>query len=194
MAPRVEVFTQLSCNSVHGHPYGYNHTDVSIRQLELHSFDPVLSTFHPLNEAENDGDSADPTQPPSKRCLSDPAVQAGAARLQTIMMTTMGFLCAITTGWWGRYGERHGRTRVLAASTLGLMLTYASPLILHKLYPYQSDVGISFSLSCRPDPIRCMAINYSLLRRSLKDFLAVGLLFKRRRLRKFFHMYITENV
>jgi len=121
-APRVEVFTQLSCNAVHGHP-NYNHTDVSIHQLQLHSFNVVHSTFHALNETESDGDSADPTLPPSKRCLADPAVQAGAARLQTIMMTTMGFLCAITTGWWGRYGERHGRTRVLAAATLGLMLT-----------------------------------------------------------------------
>jgi len=125
-APRVEVFTQLSCNSVHGHPYGYNHTDVSIRELqfETHSFNTgIHATFHPLNQTENDGDSADPTLPPSKRCLADPAVQAGAARLQTIMMTTMGLLSAITTGWWGRYGERHGRTRVLAAATLGLMLT-----------------------------------------------------------------------
>ncbi|EKM57891.1 uncharacterized protein PHACADRAFT_251794 [Phanerochaete carnosa HHB-10118-sp] len=39
------------------------------------------------------------------------------------MTTTMGLLSAITTGWWGHFGEQYGRTRVLAAATLGLFLT-----------------------------------------------------------------------
>lgn len=34
----------------------------------------------------------------------------------------MGLLSALTTGWWGRFGERHGRTKILAISTLGLFL------------------------------------------------------------------------
>jgi hypothetical protein len=55
--------------------------------------------------------------------LGNPAVQAGAARLQAMMTTTMGFLSALTTGWWGRFGERHGRTKVLAGATFGLFLT-----------------------------------------------------------------------
>lgn len=40
-----------------------------------------------------------------------------------IMTTTMGLLSALTTGWWGHFGERFGRTKVLAGSTLGLFLT-----------------------------------------------------------------------
>jgi MFS family permease len=36
----------------------------------------------------------------------------------------MGLLSAFTTGWWGRFGERHGRTKVLFFATLGLFLTY----------------------------------------------------------------------
>ncbi|PCH42581.1 MFS general substrate transporter [Wolfiporia cocos MD-104 SS10] len=73
-------------------------------------------------EADDD-DEPDPRTLPSKRCLQDPAVQSGAARLQTIMTFTMGVLSALTTGWWGHFGEMHGRTRVLSAATLGLFLT-----------------------------------------------------------------------
>ncbi len=51
-------------------------------------------------------------------------MQSGAARLQTIMTTTMGILSALTTGWWGHFGETHGRTRVLAVSTFGLFMTF----------------------------------------------------------------------
>ena len=51
-------------------------------------------------------------------------MQARAAQLQTIMTTTMGLLSALTTSWWGAFGEKHGRTKVLAASTLGLFMTY----------------------------------------------------------------------
>ncbi|CAL1715812.1 unnamed protein product [Somion occarium] len=150
LAPRVQVFTQLSCNAIYGHDV-YDHTNVSsgflpaerINHLPLHfSLDPSgphldTYTLHsldleyhsspvaiPLTDNEDDDDDEpDPRSAPSKRCLSDPAVQAGAARIQTIMTTTMGALSALTTGWWGHFGERHGRTRVLAASTLGLFLT-----------------------------------------------------------------------
>ena len=55
--------------------------------------------------------------------MSNPAVQAGAATLQTIMTTIMGALSALTTSWWGSFGERYGRTRVIAITTLGLFLT-----------------------------------------------------------------------
>ncbi|KAI5118105.1 hypothetical protein M0805_005212 [Coniferiporia weirii] len=112
IAPRVEVFTQLSCSAVLGHLPDYNHTQTRELASQLHS-------FYSLDDPEID----DPLRIPTKRCLSDPAVQAGAARLQTIMTTSMGLLTVLTTGWWGHFGERHGRTRVLAASTLGLLLT-----------------------------------------------------------------------
>jgi MFS family permease len=40
-----------------------------------------------------------------------------------VMTTTMGLLSVLTTGWWGHFGERYGRVKVLALSTLGLVLT-----------------------------------------------------------------------
>ncbi|KAI0077310.1 hypothetical protein K474DRAFT_1643587 [Panus rudis PR-1116 ss-1] len=167
LAPRVQVFTQLSCNAIYGHDV-YDHTNASIPttfelgrdssldalHLPIHSIlDPAgphldRLTFHSSSTPSNlttsqritfpaqtsgtvkqsdvsndDDDEPDPRIVPSRRCLSDPAVQAGAARIQTIMTTTMGALSALTTGWWGHFGERYGRTKVLAASTFGLFLT-----------------------------------------------------------------------
>jgi hypothetical protein len=90
------------------------------------SSDPVAPHHIIPNHSLDDNDDGedDPRTLPSQKCLSDPTVQAGAARLQTIMTTTMGTLSALTTGWWGHFGERHGRTRVLAFSTLGLFLMF----------------------------------------------------------------------
>lgn len=145
LAPRVEVFTQLSCAQLR-HPF--NHTVGAPPIVTLYStLDPLgphfpstyatnhtvpssiqyfnahISSFSPdADDDDPDGDK-DPRRLPSPQCLNDPAVQAGAARLQTIMTTTMGLLSALTTGWWGHFGERHGRTTVLAISTFGLFLT-----------------------------------------------------------------------
>ena len=144
VAPRVEVFTQLSCNALH-----YNHTSFTI-SLPAHAASksdshhlyvpihlpsdsgplPLFSHFHPsdgttplspITTYSNDDD--DPRRIPSNKCLSDPAVQAGAARIQTTMTIISGALSALTTGWWGHFGERHGRTKLLAISTLGLFMT-----------------------------------------------------------------------
>ncbi|OBZ72590.1 putative membrane protein C14C4.07 [Grifola frondosa] len=156
LAPRVQVFTQLSCNAIYGHDI-YDHTGSNTtltpdyphfpfhvglvgRQLEILDLDLpasgegsvyVATQSRHLNinhideegDDDDDDDDDDPRLPPSKRCLQDSAVQAGAARIQTIMTVTMGTLSALTTGWWGHFGERHGRTRVLAAATFGLFLT-----------------------------------------------------------------------
>ncbi|KAI8969873.1 MFS general substrate transporter [Trametes punicea] len=143
LAPRVQVYTQLSCNAVYEHDR-YNHTGLDhtarapyVQHAPYMYFDPVGAAALPsaiwrdaseslsaaMSVSATDDDEPDPRLPPSKRCLEDPTVQAGAARLQTIMTTTMGALSAMTTGWWGSFGQRHGRTRVLAAATLGLLLT-----------------------------------------------------------------------
>ncbi|KAH9941328.1 MFS general substrate transporter [Amylocystis lapponica] len=132
LGPRVEIFTQLSCNAIYGHDV-YDHTTIgadsifsSINHIPLHidPSGPHLSRLHfNIPGDDDDDDEPDPRELPSKRCLQDAAVQAGAARLQTTMTFTMGVLSALTTGWWGHFGELHGRTKVLSAATLGLLLT-----------------------------------------------------------------------
>ncbi|KAJ7066985.1 major facilitator superfamily-domain-containing protein [Mycena amicta] len=132
LAPRVEVFTQLSCSRLH---HRFNHTESS-SLLSSHGqlydgldpdpsefwviVDPPPSEDEPWSDEETEDD---PRRLPSARCMADVGVQADAARLQTMFTTTMGFLSALTTGWWSRFGERHGRTRVLTFSLLGLLLT-----------------------------------------------------------------------
>lgn len=161
LAPRVQVFTQLSCNAIYA-PDVYDHTASPVNAsafpsahfahiplyASLDPFGPQLdrrliesSSFVSYNDASGDYTSLpyspiaystsgatvdrndDPRSTPSSPCLSDPRVQSGAARIQTIMTTTMGTLSALTTGWWGHFGEQHGRNRVLAVATVGLFLT-----------------------------------------------------------------------
>ena len=152
-APRLEVFTQLSCNNLYGH-HGWNDTQFTSSSPSnpphvtfypsLDSLGPHFSPYTLFSEGgavfipnslnsqsevnlgtgskgdSSSDDTEDPRTIPSARCLSDPAVQAGAARLQTIMTTIMGLLTALTTGWWGHFSERHGRTSALALSILGV--------------------------------------------------------------------------
>ena len=144
LAPRVQVYTQLSCNAIYGHDV-FNHTLVEPPLPGSSAARPLLPThdprprwaLHPSAYApesaaassvmvtfdQDNDDEPDPRSPPSERCLKDPAVTARAAGLQTIMTTVMGVLSAVTTGWWGGYGDTHGRTRVLAVSTFGLFMT-----------------------------------------------------------------------
>ncbi|KAL1721220.1 major facilitator superfamily-domain-containing protein [Schizophyllum commune] len=130
LAPRVQVFTQLSCNTIlHQDSTSLDHFSQSAytpAQNYTPSYSPVIS--HDVDSppyaifVESDDVDVSSTAPRSF-CTSDPRVQRGAARMQTIMMTTMGFLSALTTGWWGHFGERHGRTKVLALSLFGMLLT-----------------------------------------------------------------------
>jgi hypothetical protein len=156
LAPRVEVFTQLSCHRI----YGIHHPNLSTTPIlrtrtnttafnppPLSNFlhlaphlpespptlritgvidgGPIFSSPDPDDDTYDPDDrTSDPRSIPAQKCISDPEVQAGAARLQMIMTTTMGLLTALTTGWWGHFGERYGRTRVLAGATFGLFLTY----------------------------------------------------------------------
>ncbi|KAF9003998.1 hypothetical protein BDQ17DRAFT_1424961 [Cyathus striatus] len=143
IAPRVEVFTQLSCNKIYGHHNEYNHTTALLFSLDPHAlyspdssslFHPSTSTHllftssEPQQDGGDDDDTEDPRQLPSSRCTSDPAVQAGAARLQTIMTTTMGLLSALTTGWWGTLVNATAEQGDL---TFILVSTPSSPLSRH---------------------------------------------------------------
>ena len=129
LAPRVQVFTQLACAQLYKQPF--NH---SVDHLSFHL--PNISTIPSFNSTqppdEDDDDADDPRRLPSPMC-TDTSVQAGAARLQTIMTTTMGFLSALTSGYWGHVGQRRGRLFVMALATFGLFLTYDA-ILLHNIY------------------------------------------------------------
>ncbi|KAJ6463249.1 major facilitator superfamily-domain-containing protein [Mycena vitilis] len=119
LAPRVTVYTQLSCSRLH---LEYNHTTSPLPADPIYydSTQPAsIALFDPITTAGND------ESPPSSRCVTDPEVRARvqAARIQTMYSITMGLLSALTTGWWGHFGERHGRTRVLAIASFGWFLT-----------------------------------------------------------------------
>jgi MFS family permease len=142
IAPKVQVYTQLACNEVLHHPIDYDES--SIHGFHTHSFARVLthatitSTTPIIGGALQirNGTASlssglhafvnsqfDEVTHSQDECLSDPLVQARAARLQTIMMTTMGLLTALTTGWWGHFGERYGRTRALAVAACGMVIS-----------------------------------------------------------------------
>ena len=144
IAPRVQVYTQLACNDVLQNPTNFTQS-TGIETSGIHSLSHILhfstlaastpfisNTRQIQNDTSpsaleiltgDDPDSSGNTYLSQDRCLSDPRVQAKAARLQTVLMTTMGVLSAFTTSWWGHFGERHGRTRVLAVATLGMVLS-----------------------------------------------------------------------
>ncbi len=132
-APRVQVYTQLACNVAYGkQPHDRSDyilpphlSSTLVPALEHATVTPIPVHFPHFSHIPEHTYSEDPRQVLSNRCFSDPAVQAGAARLQTIMATIMGVLSVCTTAWWSHYGQKHGRTKVLAASTLGTLFTYA---------------------------------------------------------------------
>ncbi|PPQ71192.1 hypothetical protein CVT24_010010 [Panaeolus cyanescens] len=55
-------------------------------------------------------------------CSTDPDVQAKAARIQASVVTTMSVLSAISTGFWSRLGDTHGRKPILVSFLLGALL------------------------------------------------------------------------
>ena len=73
----------------------------------LHAFDAPIIIERPVGAVP-------------QYCFQDPAVQAAAAKVQAGLLVTMGILSALSSGWWGKWGSRVGRTRVFAVSALGL--------------------------------------------------------------------------
>jgi hypothetical protein len=135
IAPRVQVYTQLSCNTLHGQQHDGPFGEILLPHVSSPSSlgsehpAPIPVFFPHFSNLQQDDGAHGPRQVVSQDCLSDPDVQAGAARLHTVMITVMGVLSACATSWWGHYGQKHGRNKVLAASTFGLLLTYIHPFI-----------------------------------------------------------------
>ncbi|KAI6164540.1 MFS general substrate transporter [Pisolithus thermaeus] len=104
-APRVEVYTLLVC---HVHKPGYFSNDPS--------FDVTTYMTGTRGVPNINIDTRE-------RCAADPEVQAIVAKLSATLVTTMGILSCLTTGWWGAFSDRHGRRSGLTASMTGLILT-----------------------------------------------------------------------
>ncbi|KAF8520540.1 major facilitator superfamily domain-containing protein [Gautieria morchelliformis] len=147
LAPRTEVFIEIACEDLwmsrhhhtrHQHTHASLHTNFSSTHFPMYSdiegpiplsLDnllimpiPSVELRPPRSRSTSEDDSQMEDDTPIN-CLAEPSVQAGAAKLQTIMTTTMGLLSAITTGWWGQFGDRHGRTRVITCAVSGLLFT-----------------------------------------------------------------------
>ncbi|KAI6013542.1 major facilitator superfamily domain-containing protein [Pisolithus marmoratus] len=127
LAPRVEVYTILVC----------------------HTLRPEYFLGSPINMVVPHVVGAAPTQSISatdannlsylssrQRCTSDPEVQATVAKLSATLITTMGILSCLTTGWWANFSDRHGRRPVLTVAITGLLLLELTFLITANFVDY----------------------------------------------------------
>ncbi|CAE6434870.1 unnamed protein product [Rhizoctonia solani] len=142
LAPRVEVFTQIACDELRIEPdrayeiaslrnYSSHHgfpasLDMQIPFLEVITHQPRIpgrvhsSTVVHVRNNDNDSHGASLS---SDACRVDSEVQQGAARLQTVIMTLSGALSALTSGFWGQFGDKHGRTGVIALTIFAMLAT-----------------------------------------------------------------------
>ncbi|CEL55849.1 putative membrane protein C14C4,07 OS=Schizosaccharomyces pombe (strain 972 / ATCC 24843) GN=SPAC14C4.07 PE=1 SV=1 [Rhizoctonia solani AG-1 IB] len=145
LAPRVEVFTQIACDELRIEPdrayelasfYNYSshhdfpvHLGLQIPILEAITSQPRTpgrvhsSTVVYVGNDDNHSHSISFTPLSSDPCRVDPEVQQGAARLQTLIMTLSGALSALTSGFWGQFGDKHGRTGVIALTIFAMLAT-----------------------------------------------------------------------
>ena len=182
LAPRVQVYTQLSCNALHrrqlygpsGIPSNHSLTPTLAPEYIAPSSSPVY--FPHFSNSRGYNGAEVPWQFLSQDCLSDPAVQSGAASLQTTMATIMGILSVCSTTWWGHYGQKHGRTKVLAASTLGVLFTDTPSFIPSPFHGLSRPFTVtSRSRSHLPHrhTFRVMVTNFSYLHLSWRASLVV---------------------
>ncbi|KAH7912214.1 MFS general substrate transporter [Hygrophoropsis aurantiaca] len=146
LAPRVELYTMLVCridrpeyisNSHFSDQYPYSalkplvaHSNLSLPALENvipaseHSDDlelhgvliPAITNISLSKYEIVSGDTR-------KQCAADPVVQAATAKLAAVLTTTIGVLGCLTTGWWSSLSDRFGRTRIMTATSIGLLAT-----------------------------------------------------------------------
>ncbi|KZT56416.1 MFS general substrate transporter [Calocera cornea HHB12733] len=150
MAPKVEVYNKLVCRE---HRPEYSSHDPPILmpghpQEELvHTGPGPVVPGHP-GEAQDSVEllnyvqeayrwRPDPpasaykggVKSPSALCRADPVVQAEVAKISTAMTTLMGLLAVLTTGYWSSKSDVWGRTRILAISIAGVLVTDANFLL-----------------------------------------------------------------
>ncbi|CAE7098979.1 unnamed protein product [Rhizoctonia solani] len=135
LASRVEVLTQVACDERRlklGVPYspdplGDSGTDHDLLfNLGYIPPQPQLPGMH-LAGAEKDNSSNlvfSPLSPDT--CRADPAVQRDAAKLQALVLILAGPLTALTSGFRGQFGDKHGRKIVIS---LGIFAMLASDCV-----------------------------------------------------------------
>ncbi|CAE6411238.1 unnamed protein product [Rhizoctonia solani] len=131
LAPRVEVFTQIVCSElrVDSDRMSGNHSSANYgfsNGLDQSLFLEMATVAH-LGMDQVSQSLASSSPPLSyDTCRTDPAVQQGAAKLQTLVLTLAGILNALTSGFWGQFGDKHGRRIVISVS---IFATLASDYI-----------------------------------------------------------------
>ncbi|KAG9107233.1 hypothetical protein FRC07_008666 [Ceratobasidium sp. 392] len=138
LAPRVEVFTRIACDGLRIEPHtqvavfpGDKAMDFSIQtplpHLAFHTLaipaEPVHLGAAAHTRHGNHTVISLPRPLSADECRADPAVQRGAAKLQTLMLTLTGALSALFSGFWGQFGDRHGRSSVIALSLFAMLAT-----------------------------------------------------------------------
>ncbi|KAF7354923.1 hypothetical protein MSAN_01407100 [Mycena sanguinolenta] len=116
LSSRLEIHFQLSCP-----PLDPNMTSLA-HEAPVHysTLQPSLITF--LNHLDNVWNVSDSGQQLSRQCIPN---SADAVRMYTMISIATALLSALTTVWWGQFGDRFGRTKVLAICTFGLFLSDA---------------------------------------------------------------------
>ncbi|KAK7020467.1 MFS domain-containing protein [Favolaschia claudopus] len=124
LAPKIEIYNLLAC-SVHK-PEIFRHRhflpsfNAPSEPSELDettyppSFDIALNTNSSIFSLMSDL--------PTKECSSDPTVIAAVAKLTATLTTSMGVLGCLTTGFWGAFSDRYGRSRILALTVFGVLV------------------------------------------------------------------------
>ncbi|KAF9819793.1 hypothetical protein IEO21_01884 [Rhodonia placenta] len=105
MAPRIEIYTRLVCDA-----YRPEYT-VGRGKDRLPNPDVVFSPSVILDDKTYE------------LCVADPVVQKAVAKLSLAMITTMGVLGCLTTGWWGSLSDRFGRMKVMGFAAFGILIT-----------------------------------------------------------------------
>ncbi|KAG8215092.1 hypothetical protein J3R82DRAFT_8523 [Butyriboletus roseoflavus] len=132
--PRVEVYTELVCRS-----YTHTHAETPLGPLltlplvATNALSVIISNVwspvqahSPLHEQAylTSLYMADaPSFVPSGGCASDPHAQAEIAKLSAVIAIIGGILSCLTTGWWGGFLDRYGRTRTMGIIIFGPLLS-----------------------------------------------------------------------
>ncbi|PPQ91426.1 hypothetical protein CVT25_014314 [Psilocybe cyanescens] len=139
IAPRIEMYTILACKVHRPDIFREVYPDYGIQgfgagisqsadQLDGHAFNHpnlpstsrAFSFFSP--ETSSAGIDAFSRRPIKRnKCAADHTVASAVAKLTAVISTWMGTLSILTTGWWGAFSDRYGRTRVMGIFILSLL-------------------------------------------------------------------------